>query len=443
MPIAATTHSVAAVVRPRIEMPWRMIAPAPRKPIPDTICAAIRVGSKVTPSRLEKWKSRHAYAETSVNTADPTETSRCVRSPASRSRSSRSRPIAPPSAAATTRRRRTSQVPTSGTRRCLLGGDELFDPGRGELEQLVEAVERERLCLGGRLHLDQAPAPGHRHVHVDLRARVLLVGQVEEGDAVDDADRYRRQRLTQGLAEPEAFERDARRDVRSRDRRTARAAVGLEDVAVEPDGALAERLVVRDRANGATDQPLDLHRPTALTAPARLPRRPLAGRRRQQRVLGRDPAAPLTGQPAWNALVVRRRAQHAGLALRQQDGPVRLLEELGVERERPQLVGPTPVGARHPTLMSWNTGAPCVTRRSRGPRARPARRAGSAAAGSARRSRGTARDRRWSGTGIRPRGSGRSRSACARASRRPRALSPRPRTRASRRARTRAGRSGG
>ena len=45
--------SVAAVVRPRTEKPWRMIAPAPRKPMPVTICAAMRVGSART--TLPPW----------------------------------------------------------------------------------------------------------------------------------------------------------------------------------------------------------------------------------------------------------------------------------------------------------------------------------------------------------------------------------------------------
>ena len=60
IPIAATTQSVAAVVRPRTEMPRTMIAPAPRKPIPVTICAAIRVGSKTTPDAVENVQSVHA-----------------------------------------------------------------------------------------------------------------------------------------------------------------------------------------------------------------------------------------------------------------------------------------------------------------------------------------------------------------------------------------------
>jgi hypothetical protein len=60
MPIAATIQSVAAVVRPRIEKPCRMIAPAPMKPIPVTICAAIRVGSKTRPFGVEKRQSDQA-----------------------------------------------------------------------------------------------------------------------------------------------------------------------------------------------------------------------------------------------------------------------------------------------------------------------------------------------------------------------------------------------
>ena len=46
IPIAATAQSVAAVVSPRMVSPWRMIAPAPRKPMPLTIWAEMRDGSR-------------------------------------------------------------------------------------------------------------------------------------------------------------------------------------------------------------------------------------------------------------------------------------------------------------------------------------------------------------------------------------------------------------
>ena len=42
------------------------------------------------------------------------------------------------------------------------------DPARGEVEQPVEELPRERLALGGRLHLDEAPIRGHHDVHIGL-----------------------------------------------------------------------------------------------------------------------------------------------------------------------------------------------------------------------------------------------------------------------------------
>ena len=48
MPTAALSHRVAAVVRPRMEPLSLMMTPAPRKPTPVTIWAAIRDGSRPT-----------------------------------------------------------------------------------------------------------------------------------------------------------------------------------------------------------------------------------------------------------------------------------------------------------------------------------------------------------------------------------------------------------
>src|SRR5256714_4668269 len=183
MPIAATTHSVAAVVRPRTERPWRMIAPAPRKPMPVTIWAAIRVGSARTTLAPEARNEWNPYAETIVKSAEPSETSRCVRSPASRSRSSRSSPIAAPSTAASASRSRTSHESRVGmlcTERVPLRVADLRDPGVGEVEHLVERGSREGRALRRRLHLDEVAASGDDDVHVHLGARVLGVVEVEQ-----------------------------------------------------------------------------------------------------------------------------------------------------------------------------------------------------------------------------------------------------------------------
>ena len=98
----------------------------------------------------------------------------------------------------------------------------------------------------------------------------------------------------------------------------------------------------------------------------------LAGRRGQQRVLGRHPAAARAVQPARHALLDRRRAEHARLALRPEHDPVRLLEERRVGGDRPQLVGPAAVVARHAACLELGDAR----------RARPRR---AAAGGSARR----------------------------------------------------------
>src|SRR6187399_2486149 len=128
------------------------------------------------PDSREKVQSVHAYAETSVKTQAPSATRRCVRNPASWSRSSRSSPIPPPRTAASSSRSSASPVERSGTFGCdrvRLRGRDRLDPARGEVEKLVEQIARERVALGRRLHLDEPAVAGHDDVHVRLGGGVL------------------------------------------------------------------------------------------------------------------------------------------------------------------------------------------------------------------------------------------------------------------------------
>ena len=68
---------------------------------------------------------------------------------------------------------------------CMQSGDAL----RGEIEQLVELVASKRMAFGRALHLDEAAADIHHHVHVRFGAGVLGVVQVEHGHAAVDAHR--------------------------------------------------------------------------------------------------------------------------------------------------------------------------------------------------------------------------------------------------------------
>ena len=274
-----------------------MIAPAPRKPIPVTICAAIRVGSNDDRrSPFENCQSRPPVRgdEREERRADARRAGACAappRAPAARARS-RSRRRAPRparSGGATSAQRelrhRTPPPPPAAPRR-----SRSIPARRGPASRPARSREN-GAPSGRRLHLDEPAVAGHDDVHVDLRARVLGVVEVEQRLPVDDADRDRGDGV--GAAPAESPKRSSAR----------RAATYAPQIAAQrvPPSAwstsqssqqrpLAERLHVGDRAQRAADQPLDLDRAALLLARARLALGALARRGRQQRVLGRQPA---------------------------------------------------------------------------------------------------------------------------------------------------------
>ena len=81
-PTAAANHIVAAVVSPFTFNPWRRIAPAPRKPIPETTCAAIRPGSPGVKGSGPSVKSPAIIRDSSISKAEPTQTRITVFKPA-------------------------------------------------------------------------------------------------------------------------------------------------------------------------------------------------------------------------------------------------------------------------------------------------------------------------------------------------------------------------
>src|SRR5690606_31566327 len=89
---------------------------------------------------------------------------------------------------------------------------------------------------------------------------------------------------------------------------------GLEDVAVQGDGALAEPGAVDAGAQGAADQALDLERAAALLAAGGLAVAAGVGGARQHAVFGGHPAFALAAQESRYALFHARGAQHPGVA---------------------------------------------------------------------------------------------------------------------------------
>ena len=90
VPIAAVSHTLAAVVSPRTVLRRVRISPAPRKLMPDTMPAATREGSKLTWSPMTSLKP---YLLTSTNSAEAVPTIAWVRRPALRPRRRRSSPM--------------------------------------------------------------------------------------------------------------------------------------------------------------------------------------------------------------------------------------------------------------------------------------------------------------------------------------------------------------
>ena len=97
------------------------------------------------------------------------------------------------------------------------------------------------------------------------------------------------------------------------DRRRARAAVGLEHVAVERDRSLAEGREIEDAAQRPADEALDLLRATALLAARRLAVAARVRRPRQHAVLGRQPALAAAALVRRHLLLDRSGAQDLGV----------------------------------------------------------------------------------------------------------------------------------
>ncbi len=159
-----------------------------------------------------------------------------------------------------------------------LEGEKFLNSFLGEIEHLIELGAAIGFAFGGGLGLDQTAGGNHDHVHVDGGAGVLLVGEIEQDVAVDDADRGRGDHLQQGRGLEGASGHQLIEGKREGDRGAgdgggAGAAVGLQHIAVDDDGALAEGLHVDDGAEGAADEALDL-----VGAAAHLAALALAGR---------------------------------------------------------------------------------------------------------------------------------------------------------------------
>ena len=193
------------------------------------------------------------------------------------------------------------------------------------------------------------------------------------------------------FAEPEAVERAPRRDVRAaRSRRSGcrRRPGGRRSRA----RASARRAPRSRRPRGARGRSAAGSRPCARSCLPALASRcgALARRGGQQRVLGGQPAAPRAVQPARDAVLERRRAEHARLALRDR-ARSRAAARGSRARSSSGRSSSGRAGRRRGSCAAASSSA-----------TRPARPRRAAAAGSARPGHGSAPGRRSSGSGSSP-----------------------------------------
>ena len=209
---------------------------------------------------------------------------------------------------------------------------------------------RQRRALRRRLHLDEAAVAGHHHVGVDLGGRVLAVVEVEQRRPVHDPARNcrngsgQRGAFQQSLGY-EAVARQPQGNHPAGDRGAARAAVGLQHVAVDVDGALAERREVDNAPQRAADQTLDLDGAPVRTTARGVALLALPGRGGEHPVLRRHPAPARAGKPAGHALLRRGGADHSRLAHRDQRRAGRRAHESRLDHGRAQVVGGAVVAA--------------------------------------------------------------------------------------------------
>ena len=232
----------------------------------------------------------------------------------------------------------------------MLSGEELADALFGVVEHLVELGAGVGVFFGGGLGLDEASVGEHDDVHVDGGAGVLFVAEIEEGVAVDDAnggggDHLAKRRGLEGSGGDELLERDSESNGGSGDGGGAGSSVGLEDVAVEDDGALAEGLHVDYAAEGAADEALDLVGAAADLAAFGLAGGAGEGGAGEHAVFGGDPAAAGVAEPAGDALLDGGIAEDAGVAGLHEDGAFGHCDVVGGDADGAEGVGCAVVGA--------------------------------------------------------------------------------------------------
>ena len=209
--------------------------------------------------------------------------------------------------------------------------------------------------LGGALDLDDAALVGQHEIGIGLGLGVFRVVEVEHGGAFPQAAGHggdlAGQRVGGHLAVlDQTLEGAMQRHPGAGDAGGAGAAIGLQDVAVDVDLALAHGRQIDHGAQRPADQALDLLGAARLLAARGFTVRAGMGRARQHAVFGRHPAAARIAQERWHFLVDRGGAENMGIAEFDQAGALGVAGEARFEADGAKLVGGA-AGRAHEGLL--------------------------------------------------------------------------------------------
>ena len=145
----------------------------------------------------------------------------------------------------------------------------------------------------------------------------------------------------------QSLERQAEGDERSGNRGGARPAIGLNHIAIDPDGALAQLLQIGDRAQRSSDEPLNFLRPSTLLAPRRFASRAGQGRAGKHAILAGNPSLARVAQKHGNGFFHRGGADDASVPHLNQRRAFGSRDEVGNDVDRTKLVRRAVIAAKY------------------------------------------------------------------------------------------------
>ena len=238
----------------------------------------------------------------------------------------------------------------SQPQRLLLHLHDFADAFVGEGEHRLHFVVAEGVAFGGALDFDKRAAVVHDDIHVGLGFAVFGVFQIEERRAAPDADGDGGELAVQRvLFEASLLDEGAdgvgKRDETTANRCGARAAVCLENVAVNRDGAFAERGQIHHRTQRAADEALDFHGAPLLFATCGFAHGAFMGGARQHAVFGRDPALVFAAQERRHFFFHAGGAEDVGVAAADKRRAFGVFIDTAFDADGAKLVGAAVTGA--------------------------------------------------------------------------------------------------